>query len=86
MPARSHILIWRLGGEGMNLYNYNIPVGKLLADPRARALIEREFPGLLQNPMLGFVKRMPLRRILKNARGIVPQEQLSRVLRELEEL
>lgn len=70
----------------MNLYGYNITVGRLLANPQARALIDREFPGLLQNPMVRFAKRMTLRQLLQRARGIVPQEKIDRVLRELEAL
>lgn len=70
----------------MNLYGYNIPVGRLLANPQARAVIEREFPGLLQNPMVRFAKRMPLRQVLQRAQGIVPREKIDRVLQELEAL
>ena len=70
----------------MQLYNHNVTVGRLLANPQARAVIDREFPGLLQNPMVRFARRMTLRQILQRARGIVPQEKIERVLRELESL
>ena len=37
----------------MNLKNGQITVGEVLSNPNARALLQREYPALLNHPMLG---------------------------------
>ena len=70
----------------MDLRNGNITLRELLANPRAKALLTREFPQFTSGPMLMMGKNMSLSRILGHARGRVPQQQLDRVLRQLQEL
>lgn len=56
-------------------------------NPRAKAIIQQEFPQIANNPMLlRMGLGMPLSRVLEHVRGKVPQEKVERVLRRLQEL
>jgi len=70
----------------MDLKNGNITLRELMADPRAAALLRREFPQFASGPMLALGKNMTLSRILQHAGGRVPQAQLERVLEQLRTL
>ena len=70
----------------MDLKNGNITLRELMANPQAKALLQREFPQFASGPMLMLGKNMSLNSILSHARGKVPQPQLDRVLRQLREL
>ena len=70
----------------MDLKNYQIPVKALLRDPRAAAVLEENFPDLLRHPMLRMAGNMPLWKVVNLSRGIIPEEKMNHVLRELEQL
>ena len=53
----------------MNLKNGQITVGEVLSNPNARALLQREYPALLNHPMLGMARGMTLNQVLVMARG-----------------
>ena len=67
----------------LNLKNYQITVGELLSNPRARTILQREFPNLLNSPMIGFAKNMTLNNVLNYARDIIPQQRINAILNEL---
>ncbi len=67
----------------MNLKNNRILVREVLANPSARAVVNREFPGLLSHPLMGMAKNMTLAGVLGQARGRVPQSKIDQVLEEL---
>lgn len=66
----------------MNLKNGQITVGELLSNPRARAVIQREFPNMLNSPMVGLAKNMTLNNVLNYARDIIPQQRINAILNE----
>ncbi|MBE7030022.1 MAG: hypothetical protein E7409_01180 [Ruminococcaceae bacterium] len=70
----------------MDLRNNQITVKELLANPQARALIEGEFPGLLQNPVVHMATNMTLQQVLKSAARFTDQQKLDRVLAQLKAL
>lgn len=70
----------------MNLNNNRILVKDILKQPGARALLEREFPGLLTPSRLFFAKNMTLDSVLKRAAGRAPQAKIDRILEELRRL
>ena len=67
----------------MNLKNGQITVGEVLSNPNARALLQREYPALLNHPMLGRARGMTLNQVLGMARGKVSQQQVNRLFEQL---
>lgn len=70
----------------MDLRNNQITVREILANPKAKELLEREYPELLNNPMLGMFQNMTLENLLKYANGIVPQSKINQILDHLKTL
>ena len=70
----------------MDLRNYQITVGQLLADPRARAILEREFPGLIRHPLIQRAGNLTLSQVLRLASGMVPAQKIQSLLSELQAL
>lgn len=70
----------------MNLRNGQITVGEVLANPHARALLQREYPALANHPMLGMARGMTLNQVLGMARGKVSQQQVNRLLEQLRKI
>ena len=74
------------GGTGMDLHNYQITIGEILQNQQARALVQRQVPGLLGHPMLPMVQGMQLRQAVGFARKYASQRQIDEVLSQLEKL
>lgn len=71
----------------MDLRNGRITVGELWQNPKARAILQREFPQFAGNPMLlRMGMGMPLSKVLGFARGRVPQAKIDQVLEALQKL
>lgn len=70
----------------MNLYNNQITVGQLLDNPQARAVLDREFPGLTANPLVRSARGLTLARVLQLMAGQVSPAQVQRVLTALAEI
>lgn len=67
----------------MNLKNGQITVGEVLSNPNARALLQREYPALINHPMLGMARGMTLNQVLGMAHGKVSQQQVNRLFEQL---
>ncbi|MCI9195431.1 MAG: hypothetical protein HFF14_07675 [Angelakisella sp.] len=70
----------------MDLRNGAISLGEIVRDPKARALVDREFPGILNHPFARRFLGMSLSKALGMARGRVPEDSIQRLLAELREL
>lgn len=70
----------------MNLNNMNITIGQLLSNPNARKILAREFPTLINTPIVKLYSGKTLRQVLRLADGKVPHEKIQRIIKELEEL
>lgn len=70
----------------MDLHNYQITIGEILQNHQARALVQRQVPGLLNHPMLPMVRGMQLRQAIGFARKYASQRQIDEVLTQLEKL
>ncbi len=67
----------------MNLYDGKIRVSQVLAHPKARQLLSREFPDLMNSPLLGMAGHMTLNQVLAMARGKIDDNKIQRLLGEL---
>lgn len=55
------------------------PVARLCADPRARAVLDADLPGLTTRPEYAFFKHMSLKRLQAMSRGRMTDADLARV-------
>jgi hypothetical protein len=71
----------------MDLRNGRITMAELWKNPKARTILQQEFPQIVRNPvMMRMGMGMTLGRVLEHARGRVPQEKLDRALKQLQQL
>lgn len=67
----------------MNLKNGQITVSEISRDPRAYALLNREFPQIVQSPLFRLAGGMTLQQVLTFAKGSIPQEKIDSLLEQL---
>ena len=71
----------------MDLKNGRITIGEILENPNARAMIQRSrYAMLLNNPMLGQFRTMPLQNALGQARRFLPANVVDRAVARLKEM
>ena len=70
----------------MNLKNGQITVSEITRDPRAYALLNREFAQIAQSPLFRLAGGMTLQQVLSFAKGTAMQEKLDSLLKQLEAL
>ena len=68
----------------MDLKNNKITVGELMANPAAKAVLEREFSQYMTPMLMQMAKNMTIKDVLKYASGRVPQQYIDKIIRELE--
>lgn len=70
----------------MDLKNGNIPIRQLEANPKAKALILREFP-MLSDQLIRLAHNMTLNEVLSLVKSFhVPQQKINHVLEQLKKL
>lgn len=74
------------GGGYVDLKNYKITVGELLSNPKSKAVLHREFPNLINHPMIGMARNMTLEKVLRYAQDYLPKERIRQVISELERI
>ena len=70
-PATPQLVLARL--------SIDTPVARLCADPRAKAVLDSDLPGLTTRPEFPFFKNMSLKSLKKMSRGQMTDADLSRV-------
>lgn len=70
----------------MDLKNLNITVETLLKNPKAKAYLAKEFPTLINTPIVRLYKDMPLKDILKHAKGHIPDNKIQQIIVDLAKL
>lgn len=70
----------------MDLKDNNITIGALLDNPKAKAILQREFPTLMSHPLVKMARGRTLKDILPLARGKVSQEKIDATLAALRAL
>lgn len=64
----------------------NMTVGQVLANPKAKAILVREFPTLINTPIVKLYNSMTVKQVLALAGGRVPQDKIQRIMKELEQI
>ena len=67
----------------MDLRNKTIRVGELLDDPRSRAVFQRRFGHLLNNPLVQAGRSLTLEQLIALAGTRLPQKVIRETLEEL---
>ena len=73
-------------GKASQRLSIETPVGRLCADPRAKAVLDTDMPGLTTRPEYVFFKHMSLKSLQAMSRGRMSTEDLARVDAELAKL
>lgn len=60
-------------------FTLDTPVGELMADPAARAVVEASMPGFDKHPSYDMAKGMSLRQIQPYANGAITDEMLTKI-------
>ena len=64
----------------------NVTVGQLLKNSQARQILAREFPNLVNSPLLQFYANTPVKRVLSMVKGKVNDDKIQRIINELEQV
>ena len=70
----------------MDLRNGRVTIGEILANPKARAMVQRAYPKVLASPMAMRFRNMPLGTALQYAGRFVPRDRLDWGVAQLREL
>lgn len=60
-------------------YGLDTPIATLVADPRAKAILDKVLPGLTTHPLYAFFKNMSLIELQPLAGGLITEERLTTV-------
>ena len=66
--------------------NLNITVNQLLSNPKAREILAREFPQMVNSPLIRLYGNASVKKVLSMIKGKVPDEKIQRIVTELESI
>lgn len=64
----------------------NISVNQLLSNPKAREILAREFPQMVNSPLIRLYGNTPVKKVLSMIKGKVPDEKIQRIIKELKSI
>lgn len=64
----------------------NMTVGQVLANDKAKSILAREFPTLINTPIVKLYSSKTVKQVLALAAGKVPQDKIQRIIKELEQI
>ncbi len=64
----------------------NMTVGQVLANEKAKSILAREFPTLINTPIVKLYSSKTVKHVLALAAGKVPQDKIQRIIKELEQV
>ncbi len=70
----------------MNLKNLEITVDEILKSEKAKEILKREFPTLINSPLLAVYSKKSINYVMEKARGIVSPDKINRIISELESI
>jgi para-nitrobenzyl esterase len=76
----SAMMDWAAAAASKRYSSSSTLLGKLLDDPKARALLDKHIPGLTSNPQIAAARGMTLKAVQKN----VPDKITDKVLADLD--
>lgn len=70
----------------MDLRNGNITIGELLSCPPAKAMLMKEFPAMMNHPMLHMAGRFTLNAAISMAGDALPMQKRKEIIEKLKTL
>ena len=70
----------------MDLRNNQITVKEILSNPKARGLLQKEFPMIMNPRFLHLVQNTSLQAVLEFGKTYVPQAKINHILSELKNI
>jgi hypothetical protein len=70
----------------LNLKNNQITMKEVLANPAAKALLQKRFPLVMKHPLANAAQTLTLAQAIEFARVYVPQTTVNEILRELQKM
>lgn len=70
----------------MNLKNLEITIDEVLENERAKEILKREFPTLINSPLLTIYSKKSISYVMGKAKGIVSPDKINRIISELESI
>lgn len=64
----------------------NMTVGQVLANNKAKAILAKEFPTLINTPIAKLYSAMTVKQVLALAKDKVPPDKIQRIIKELEQV
>lgn len=64
----------------------NMTVGQVLANNKAKSILAREFPTLINTPIAKLYSSMTVKQVLALAKDKVPPDKIQRIIKELEQV
>jgi len=77
----------KLKKEGGNMaLTIDSKIGELLADPKAKAILEKHLPGISTNPQMAMAKGMTLKVIAPMSKGTITPDKIKAIEADLKKL
>jgi hypothetical protein len=77
----------KLKKEGGNMaLTIDSKIGDLLADPKAKAILEKHLPGISTNPQMAMAKGMTLKVIAPMSKGTITPDKIKAIEADLKKL
>lgn len=70
----------------LDLQNGNITIGQILRMPKAKAILVRELPELMNSPLVSLAGNMSLNQVLSLSKGRVAPAKVKSILEQLKAL
>jgi len=70
----------------LDLHDMNITVGQLLSNPEARKILAREFPTLVNSPLVRLYSNMSLKQVIKHSGARISQDKIQQLKKEIESI
>ena len=70
----------------LELKNLEITVDEILKNKRAREILKREFPALINSPLLAVYSKKSIRYVIDKSKNIVSPDKIERIISELKSI
>lgn len=85
-PPKKPQIVSGVGQTPVKVYTVDTPISVMAADPRSKAILMQDVPGVMTNPKYPLFEDMSLAQIAIFARGKLPKEKLDEVQEDLDKL
>jgi hypothetical protein len=85
-PSKKPQIVSGAGQAPVKVYTVDTPISVMAADPRCKAILMQDVPGVMTNPKYPMFEDMSLAQLAIFARGRLPKDKLDEVQADLDRL